>query len=428
MAVGCRLLVDGSQQIQALDDAGWSQGEVLFDQFHDGFFRNGIGPIGVHADGNRPCHTDGIRQLDFAFPGQAGCHHVLGYVTGCVGRTPVHLGGILPGESAAPMTGHAAIGIHDDFPPGQTGIPLRTADDEPAGGIDVVDGVFVQQVSRNHRFDYVFQDVPAQLFHGNFRSMLGGDHNGIHADRFVVFIFHRHLGFTIRTQVWQDALLAHLGQPTGQLMSQGNGQRHVFRGLVGGVSEHHTLVAGADLFVVGMVTGLGFVRFIHPLGNIRRLFIDGNQDSAGGPVKAVFGTVITNIDHRLPGNLGDVHVAAGGNFPYNMDLACRHQGFTSHSCIRVFFQDGIQHRIRNLIGNLVRMPFRHRFRRKDFSHSFLLAKKILSKHESTYGTLISQSDNALQDLAPLTQRPWLLWLHRAIPSTTLDELYVIVMV
>ncbi len=27
----------------------------------------------------------------------------------------------------------------------------------------------------------------------------------------------------------------------------------------------------------------------------------------------------------------------------------------------------------------------------------------------------------LQDLAPLAMRPWLLWVHRAIPSATLDE-------
>ncbi len=27
----------------------------------------------------------------------------------------------------------------------------------------------------------------------------------------------------------------------------------------------------------------------------------------------------------------------------------------------------------------------------------------------------------LQDLAPLAMRPWSLWVHRAIPSATLDE-------
>ena len=208
-------------------------------------------------------------------------------------------------------------------------------------------------------------------------------------------------------------------------MGQGNGQGHVFRGFIGGIPEHHALVTGTDFFRFILGTLFGFVRFIHPLGNVRRLFIDGNQHPAGGTVKAVLGPVIADIDHRLAGDLGNVHIAAGGNFPYNMDLAGGHQGFAGNPGIRVLFQDSVQHRIRNLIGDFVRMAFRNGFRRKYFFHCFLLAQKKYSQNESTYRTLILQSTNRIAGISTVGHRPWLLWFHRAIPSATLDELYSI---
>ena len=142
-------------------------------------------------------------------------------------------------------------------------------------------------------------------------------------------------------------------------MGQGNGQRHIFRRLVRGIAEHHALVPGTDSFRFILGTLFGFIRFIHTLGNIRRLFIDGNQHSAGGTIKAIFGAVVADIDHRLPGDLGNIHIAAGGDFSYNMDLAGSHQGFAGDSGIRVLFQDGIQYRIRDLIGDFIRMAFRN---------------------------------------------------------------------
>ena len=61
------------------------------------------------------------------------------------------------------MTAHAAVGIHDDLASGQPGIAHGTANHEPAGGIDVVLGVLVEQFSGNHRLDDVLQNIGAQL-------------------------------------------------------------------------------------------------------------------------------------------------------------------------------------------------------------------------------------------------------------------------
>ena len=44
------------------------------------------------------------------------------------------------------MPGNAAVGIHQDLAAGEAGIRDRPADDEAAGGIDVIFGVVIQQV------------------------------------------------------------------------------------------------------------------------------------------------------------------------------------------------------------------------------------------------------------------------------------------
>ena len=277
------------------------------------------------------------------------------------------------------MTSHSSIGIHDDLPSSQAGIPLGATDHEPARRIDVEYGLFIQEICRNHRTDHLCQDILPQLFHGNLRAVLGRDHNGVHPHRLVIIIFHGDLGLPVRPQISQGPVFPHLGQPAGQLMGQRNGQRHVFRSFVSGITEHHPLVPGPDLFLFIPGTLFGFIRFIHPLGDVRRLFVDGNQYPAGGSIEAVFGPVVADIDHRLPSDFSNVHITTGGNFSYNMDLAGGHQGFAGNPGIRVLFQDGIQHSIRDLIGNFVRMAFRDRFRRKNFFHCFLLTQKKYSQ-------------------------------------------------
>ena len=52
-------------------------------------------------------------------------------------RAAVNLGGVFSGERAAAVGEIAAIGVHDELPPGQTGVAVGAADDKIAGGVDV---------------------------------------------------------------------------------------------------------------------------------------------------------------------------------------------------------------------------------------------------------------------------------------------------
>ena len=112
------------------------------------------GTEGVDHDRHRLGHPDGVGHLHLAAAGQPGLDDVLGHPAGGVGGGAVHLGGILAAEGTAAVTGHAAVGIHDDLAAGEPGVAVRAADHEPAGRIDEEPGAVVVQADRfQHRLD-----------------------------------------------------------------------------------------------------------------------------------------------------------------------------------------------------------------------------------------------------------------------------------
>ena len=189
--------------------------------------------------------------------------------------------------------------------------------------------------------------------------MLGGNYDSINAYRFAVVIFNGHLCFAVRTQIRQHAVFAYFCQAAGKFMRQRYRQRHIFRGFVSSITEHHALVTGA-YFVLVSFAFFGFQRFINAHSNIGRLFVNRNQYAAGIAVKAIFCTVITNVDYGFACNFRNINIAVCGNFANYMNLPCCHNGFTGNAAMRVFSQNGIQHSIGNLVGNFIGMPFRNR--------------------------------------------------------------------
>ena len=63
---------------------------------------------------------------------------------------------------------------------------------------------------------------------------------------FSVFILDRNLTFAVGTKIVEFTRLSHLGKFTRKFMRKRNGKRHIFLGFVGGVTEHHTLIARAE--------------------------------------------------------------------------------------------------------------------------------------------------------------------------------------
>src|SRR5262249_42104718 len=184
------------------------------------------------------------------------------------------LGGSLAAEAPPAGPPHAAVGPQNDFATSRAGIAHRPADDEPSRRVDVVLGISVEQVGRNGGLNHVPDDIGAQSLVVHSFRVLGRDHHGFHALGLVVgTVFHCNLRFSVRAKVGKLAVFANFRKPEGEFVGQIDSGRHVVVILVGGVTKHHALVAGA----AGIYTH----------GDVARLFVDAGNHRAGVGIKTV---------------------------------------------------------------------------------------------------------------------------------------------
>jgi len=232
VAFGCGGGIDGTAQLQLVDDTGGGHIADLAQQRSHLLVGDGAGAVAVNTQGNGLGNADGVGQLHLHLLGEACCYQVLGHVAGHVSGGAVHLGGVLAGEGTAAVGEITAVGVHNDLSAGQAGVAVGAADDEIAGGIDmdVGDIVDVKAVIAQHGGDDAFPDVAAQLAHFESGRVHDGNHHGIDAQHIAVFIvLNGYLGLAVGPQqvVGVDAG----GQPIGKGAGQGDGQRHQLGGL-----------------------------------------------------------------------------------------------------------------------------------------------------------------------------------------------------
>ena len=178
-------------------------------------------------------------------------------------------------------------------------------------------------------------------------GVLRGDDDGVDADRLAIcVVLNRDLALAVRRAGRQLAVLADFGQPPGQLVRERDGSRHQLFGLVGGVAEHHALVAGAA--------------GVHAHGDVAGLLVDRRDHGAGVRVEAIERIVIADGgDHAAHQRL-EIDVGAGGDFTRDDDEAGGGQRFAGHAAVGVLLEAGVENGVGDLVGNLVGMPFGHR--------------------------------------------------------------------
>ena len=90
MAVSRGLLINGSQQVERLNDPLRGQLEMLANEILEQGLVDAPRAEGVDHDGDGLRHADGIGDLDLHAIGEACRHEVFCYVTGHIGRASVH--------------------------------------------------------------------------------------------------------------------------------------------------------------------------------------------------------------------------------------------------------------------------------------------------------------------------------------------------
>ncbi len=176
----------------------------------------------------------------------------------------------------------------------------------------------------------------------------GADHDRRDALRPVVLVLDRDLGLTVRPQGRHDPALPHLGEPARQPVGQHDREGHELLRLAAGVAEHHPLVPRAPR--------------VHALGDVGRLLVDGGDDGAGLVIEPVAGVVVPDLRDRPPGHLLEVHVGGGRDLPRDEAQPRGQERLAGDATHRVLPEDLVQHGVRDLVGDLVRVALGHGLR------------------------------------------------------------------
>jgi hypothetical protein len=186
--------------------------------------------------------------------------------------------------------------------------------------------------------------------------VLGGDHDGVEADRAVAVIFDRDLGLPVGAQIRNGPGLAHLGQPAGHPVGERDRQGHQLGGLAARVAEHEALVSGAlPVEQVGAVSLAVFVGVVDALRDVGRLGPDGHRDAAGGAVEALVGRVVTDLEDLLADQPRDVDVGFRGHLAGHVHLAGGDQSLDGDAALGVALEHGVEDGVTDLVGDLVRV-------------------------------------------------------------------------
>ena len=135
---------------------------------------------------------------------------------------------------------------------------MRSSYNEASGRIDENVCIRIYKLFGNYKSDNLAFDLAAKNIEIRRCRMLSGNHHGIDAHRYAVIVFYRNLSLSVGIQISHDTVFSHFGKTFGQTVRKIDRHRHQRLRLVAGITEHHTLVAGADI-ICGGIAVLGFI-------------------------------------------------------------------------------------------------------------------------------------------------------------------------
>ena len=201
----------------------------------------------------------------------------------------------------------------------------------------MIDGPVIEEVLGDDLLDDLFQNFLPEVLRRNLLGMLRRNDDGVYTQRdsraTVLLVFDRDLRLRIGTEPREEPRAACRGQCRIELVSERNGKRHIFRGLIGSIAKHDALVTRTMVLERAMVK---------TLGNVGRLLLNGNEDVASLVVKALGRVVVANVLDGITDNLLIVELGLGRDLAKDHDharLRCRLAGDLGRG---VLFKAGIE--------------------------------------------------------------------------------------
>ena len=211
-------------------------------------------------------------------------------------------------------------------------------------GIDEVLGLVVDHRLGDDAVDDLLLDVGAQLLVRDFCAVLRRDDDGVDANRPAGVVLDRHLRLAVGPEVVHHTVTPGAGQALPELVRQHDRHRHQLVGFRARVAEHEPLVACAA--------------GVHAHRNVGRLPVDRGQHGTGFGVETIRRVGVADFLDGLADDLLEIDVAAGRDLTGDQRQARRDERLAGHAGSGVLREDGVENRVGNLVGDLVRVPFR----------------------------------------------------------------------
>ncbi len=177
------LFVNGTGELELSAQNSGAQVKVGVDNGENLSVGLGSRAVSVEVDRQRLGNSNCVGHLHQHALGQTSLDQRLGDPTGGVGARAIDLGGVLSGEGTSSVSSPTSVRVHNDLASSQTGISLRSSNHKAARGVQVVNGVLVQQVVRNGGLDDLLHQLVADELVGDSVSVLSRNHDSVNAKR-----------------------------------------------------------------------------------------------------------------------------------------------------------------------------------------------------------------------------------------------------
>ena len=256
----------------------------------------------------------------------------------------------------------AAVCVYDNLAACKTSVAVRATDNKLACRVDKVLDVVVEQgehlVAVYLRLDARHKDVEHVVLNLGKHALvvvvklvvLCRHNDGVDALWYALLrVFYRNLALRVGTQIGHLlAFLAYVGKHLHDVLGEVECYRHVVLGLVGSITEHHTLVAGALLFFLGTA---------YATVDVVALLVYGCEHATRVAVKLILRLVVANLVDGLAGDILQVDVHTRAHLAHDYYLTGCYKRLDSAVCVGVVSQELVDKSVRNLVGYLVRMAF-----------------------------------------------------------------------
>lgn len=167
----------------------------------------------------------------------------------------------------------------------------------------------------------------------------------------VVAILHRHLALRVGTEIGHHlALLTDIGQRAHDEMGQIERHGHIVLRLVGGIAEHHSLIAGTLIF--------GLLTLDAPV-DVGTLLMDGREDTTALCVKLILGLRIADMGDGAAGHRLQIDVSLGAHLAHDHHLTGSDKCLYCRVRILIIGQKLVKDGVTDLVGHLIGMTFRN---------------------------------------------------------------------